>query len=33
MLESGTDRLLVVDADGKPAGLLTLAHASELLRT
>jgi osmoprotectant transport system ATP-binding protein len=32
MLESGSDRLLVVDDDGEPTGLLTLASAAELLR-
>ncbi|HEY4347751.1 MAG TPA: ABC transporter ATP-binding protein [Gaiellaceae bacterium] len=33
LLESGKDRLLVIGDDGSPAGVLTLARASELLRT
>jgi osmoprotectant transport system ATP-binding protein len=32
ILESGTDRLLVVGDDGSPTGILTLEAASELLR-
>ena len=31
MLEANSDRLLVVSDDGTPAGVLTLAHAAELL--
>jgi osmoprotectant transport system ATP-binding protein len=32
MLDAGSDRLLVVGDDGAPLGVLTLAHAAELLR-
>ena len=32
LLESGADRLLVVDDGGKPLGVLTLSRAAELLR-